>query len=268
MRCSKCGEVFRVELPPAETLPMVWVAEPDPATAKAIAGYLESWGLGSTVIESGGDVLLRFFRAAPESRPAALVLGGHLPGVAGPAVAEIIKRTGDLATTRLIRIAPMDEPPGVPEFEADHMLEPADLPQGLAPILERLGLGQRPSAGPPATPPTRRPQAQEPQATESQAAEPPAAEAPRTTRRRTRPPTSSDPAIAAAERLARIIVSDIILYNEQKFSEGAAAGDVAARLGAELQEAGAMFDKRIPAEVRAKQTFLVDELERRAAAKS
>jgi len=249
--------------PPAETLPMVWVAEPDPDTAKAIAGYLESWGLESTVIESGGEVLLRLFRAAPESRPAALVLGGHLPGVAGPAVAEIIKRTGDLATTRLIRIAPMDEPPGVPEFEADHTLEPADLPQGLAPILERLSLGQRPSAGPPATPPSPQPQAQEPRATE-----PPAAEAPRTTRGRTRPPASSDPAIAAAERLARIIVSDIILYNEQKFSEGAAAGDVAARLGAELREAGAMFDKRIPAEVRAKQNFLVDELERRAAAKS
>ena len=68
----------------------------------------------------------------------------------------------------------------------------------------------------------------------------------------------------SAERLARIVISDIILYNEEKFANGAVAGNVAEALGPELGEARAMFDERVSDELRQQRDFLVEELERRA----
>jgi hypothetical protein len=71
--------------------------------------------------------------------------------------------------------------------------------------------------------------------------------------------------VAAAQRLARIIVADIILYNEEKFARAVEAGNLQEALRAELQEGMALFKQRIPAEVRAKCDFVREELERRTA---
>jgi hypothetical protein len=70
-----------------------------------------------------------------------------------------------------------------------------------------------------------------------------------------------------ALRLARIIVSDIVLYNEDKFAAAAATGTAGKALEAELAEARAMFNTRVPEMVRAGRDLLVEELERRAAAR-
>ena len=80
------------------------------------------------------------------------------------------------------------------------------------------------------------------------------------------PPVSSDPAIAAAERLARIAVSDVILYNQDKFAAAAARGTAAKELASELGEARQHFNSRVAPSVRDKRDFLVEEIERRAAA--
>jgi hypothetical protein len=79
-------------------------------------------------------------------------------------------------------------------------------------------------------------------------------------------PASDDPAVAAALRLARIVISDIVLYNPDKFAAAAAAGTAARALAGELEEARAMFNQRVPEKVRAGRDFLVEELERRARA--
>ena len=71
---------------------------------------------------------------------------------------------------------------------------------------------------------------------------------------------------AAAERLARIAVSDVILYNEEKFAQAVAGGDVVNAMAVDVDEARAHFNQRIPEAVRAKRDFLIEELERRAEA--
>jgi len=177
--------------------------------------------------------------AVYRTRPVAAILGGHLPGVAAPVACELIRRTSELAKVKLIRVAPLDEPAGAPEFEADRIVEPGELTSGIETALEGLNLGKRPAA---------------PAASKPAAAAPPAARE-----------KSSDPQIAAAERLARIIVSDIVLYNQEKFEAAAKTGNVVAALEAELTEASSLFKQRIPEEVRAKRDFLIEELERRAA---
>ena len=77
---------------------------------------------------------------------------------------------------------------------------------------------------------------------------------------------ASDPETAKAERLARITISDIVLYNEEKFSRAAAAGKVAQAFTSELEEARQHFDSRVPEHLRGQRDFLLEELKRRAEA--
>ncbi|MBS1104982.1 MAG: response regulator receiver protein [Deltaproteobacteria bacterium] len=65
---------------------------------------------------------------------------------------------------------------------------------------------------------------------------------------------------AQAERLARIIVSDIVLYNQEKFGAAVRSGGVLEAMRDELQEGRALFRERIDAQVRDERDFLADEL--------
>jgi hypothetical protein len=214
----------------------VLVAESDAEAAKKVTEVLNRWNLAAEVIHDGGEALLWLHR----NQPPAAVLGGHLRGLSASSIAEIVKRTSELRGTRLIRIAPLDEPGGAPEFEAERIVDPGELAIGLETALEAIGVGDRPGTS----------------GSGRSAARPVAA----------KPSSPTDPRVAAAERLARIIVSDIILYNQEKFQRAAADGTVATALDAELMEASVLFRQRIPEEVRANRDFLVEELERRAKA--
>ena len=279
IRCSQCSAVFRVEpeAAPGEATQTLLVAEPDADVAKMVAGYLRRWQIRTTVVHDGGQALLFLHR----EKPGAVIVGARLPGLCGAELAEIVRCTAELAEVKLIRVVSGDEA-AVSHFEADHALESGDLPDGLAPILERLGLGTRPETRAPGPrPPVVAAPAPAPSVVETPAAPPSqvktdaapaqpaatdAAPQPKGRTRRRRPPLSDDPEIAAAERLARIIVSDIILYSDDKFAKAVRDGNVATALAADLEEAGQLFEQRIPEEVRAKRPFLVEELERRAEA--
>jgi predicted Zn finger-like uncharacterized protein len=291
IRCSGCQTIFRVQAPPEEPTPAgnptpapaavlpplarALVAETDAALAKGIAELLVARRIAADVVESGSQALLRIYR----HRPDLVVLGGHLPGIGAPAIAELLRRTAELRDLPTIRVAPPDEPAGAPEFEAGATLEPGDVPGGLGPILDRLGIGQpavRPAApAPPArtapAPPVRiapAPPARiapaPPRPAPAPGSPPAATPAPAAMPGRARSATSADPEVAKAERLARITVSDIILYNERKFAAAAGTGKVAEALASELAEARQHFDSRVPAEVRSARDFLVEELQRRA----
>jgi predicted Zn finger-like uncharacterized protein len=71
--------------------------------------------------------------------------------------------------------------------------------------------------------------------------------------------------LAKAERLARIIISDVVLYNEDLFGQAVASGDVLPMMERELAEGRAMFQQRIDERIREKRDFLADELIRVAA---
>ena len=78
------------------------------------------------------------------------------------------------------------------------------------------------------------------------------------------PVPSVDPEIEQAERLARIIISDVVLYNEDKFRAACEAGNVMAALESDLAEGRAHFASRVPEHVRNARDFLADELMRLA----
>ena len=78
---------------------------------------------------------------------------------------------------------------------------------------------------------------------------------------------AEDADVAAAQRLARIIVSDIVLYNAERVDAGLQSGDLAGSLAAELAEGRTLLAQRVPARVRDTRDFLLEELERVAAAR-
>jgi predicted Zn finger-like uncharacterized protein len=280
IQCARCQQVFRVDPPAADAAqegapaapaaatrpaapaprpaarasagaPSLLVAEADAAAGKALAGLLERRGYAVELVANGAEALLQIHRR----KPACAILGGRLPGISAPALCEVVRRTAELSGVRLIRVAPLDEPVGAPEFEANHTLEPGDLPEGVARLLEKLGLVGVPAAaaaGAPAAKPAAAPAkpAVAPAKPGAAPAKPAAA--------------GGDGDHVAAERLARIIISDIILYNEEKFHAALRDGTIATALETELREAGQMFAQRVPEALRAKRDFLHEELMRRA----
>jgi CheY-like chemotaxis protein len=70
-----------------------------------------------------------------------------------------------------------------------------------------------------------------------------------------------------ARHLARLIVADVVLYNGDLVEAGIAAGDLAARLAADLQEGRTLFLTRVPAEVAAAHDFVTEALEEFIAAR-
>jgi hypothetical protein len=65
-----------------------------------------------------------------------------------------------------------------------------------------------------------------------------------------------------ARRFARLLVSEIKLYNEDEVERGRAEKDLGARLREDIDRSREMYEKRIPEDVRAGQDYFRDELVR------
>ena len=63
-----------------------------------------------------------------------------------------------------------------------------------------------------------------------------------------------------ARRFARLLVSEIKLYNEQKVSEGRARSDLYDRLKEDIDRSKQMYDKRVATEVASQVDYFYDEL--------
>lgn len=303
----------------------VLVAMPDAELAKRVAALLELRGLKAAVVFDGVDAMLETQRQQPK----VVVLAADLPKMFGFQVCEVIKRNDSLREIHVVLAGAIHRPDRYRRsptqlYGADAYVEIPDLPEGLIPILERVGvLGDarvptemappsvpeaepRPGLTPREAPPelgldppssaagpssdsfpelddspgiggTRGEQADAlspklPDEDElASAFEPPARDpAP--------PPAPVGPVaavgspeqaeqLAQAERLARIIVSDIVLYNEEKFAAAVGAGNVARSFAAELEEGRGLFDRRIAESVRCGTDFLREELFRVARAR-
>ena len=69
-------------------------------------------------------------------------------------------------------------------------------------------------------------------------------------------------AIDDARRLARLLISEIKLYNEKKVEDGRAASDLYERLKDDIERSRQVYDERTPANIRQDTDFFHDELVR------
>lgn len=279
LRCSRCEAVFRVRAPedgqeavadaaepraaqaaarepaqptaPAPPEPVyepargVLLALPDADVAKRTADFLREQGLHVAMATDGVEAMLEIQRRTPR----AVLLAADLAKMFGFQVCEVVKRNESLRSTFVVLAGAIHHqdryrrPPGE-LYGADAYLEVPDLPEALLPLLSRAGL-------PVGTP------------------DPPAPQAPAPTVAPTTPPPAAKPQAVGdgldeergkAERLARIIVSDIVLYNEEKFSKAVQQGNVETAMEADLAEGRGLFRERIDPRIREERDHLMDEL--------
>jgi len=302
LRCARCEAVFRVRPPaeeqaapaappapapkpvaaaaakPAAARPaaavtpaagapseVVLVAMRDGDAAKHTADLLEAHGYQVVRANDGVEAMLEIQRRLPR----AVVLAADLPKMFGFQICEILKRNPSLRRTWVVLVGAIHHPDRYRReagelYGADAYLESPDLPDGILPLLVQGNIhpSGAPSAPPPAPAPAPKPApkilAPEPRAPVLPPREAPAAAA------RPRRDDGLDEERAKAERLARIVVSDIVLYNEERFTAAARAGNVVQAMSGDLAEGRALFDERIDPRVRAERDYLTDELVRSA----
>jgi predicted Zn finger-like uncharacterized protein len=247
--------------PPSPSGELVLIAIPEADIAKQLAGALEARGLRTIVTHDGVDAVLELQRQLPR----AAIVAAHLPKMFGFQVCELVKRNESLRATWIVLVGAIHNQeryrrPARETYGADAYLEMPDLPEGALPLLEQGGIALAPAAAPAprrgAPAPLRTVRESAPQQV-APAAAPLAAEA---APARARAADGLDEQRAKAERLARIIVSDIVLYNEQKFSEAIRTRNVVEALDGDLAEGRHLFQERIDARVRAERDYLADEL--------
>ena len=269
-----------VEAPHFDQSRLILIAHPNPDACKRIAEALERKGLQVLVAHDGVEAILSIQRALPR----AVVLDAALPKMFGFQVCELIKRNESLRVTHVCLMGAIhrdDRYRRSPSelYGADFYIEGPSLLAALTDWLGRVGFelrSQRSTQIPEPAPerPFEAPRSQGPSeadlpraATGNQA---PSADGRAVTRATEPQPAtldrigvSAEPLSAAraqAERLARIIVSDIVLYNEEKFSAAVRSGGVLEAMRDELQEGRALFRERIDLRVRDERDFLADEL--------
>jgi len=250
---------------------LVLLAIPDADLAKRTEEALRGWGLRTACVADGVEAILEIQRQLPR----VALLSAALPRMYGFQICELMKRNESLRSIGVVLVGSVHHPdryrrPPHELYGADAYVEEPDLPEALRPALERLGLAVRRPAAPVARAP--RP---------AREAAPPAgdATAPPVPPRAARSPAPAAPPAAPAddgladqrakaERLARIIVSDIVLYNEAKFAAAVRAGNVLEAMAGDLDEGRSLFRERIDERVRAERDHLADELLRVARARS
>jgi predicted Zn finger-like uncharacterized protein len=298
LRCSRCEAVFRVRPPEADSAPepqrpaplpartppetpvvepggvapaaseavqdrerLVLVADPVIEEGKATAGALATWGLQPILVHDGVEAILTIQRTLPR----VVIIDAALPKMYGFQVCELLKRNESLRRIHVVLVGAIHDrnryrrsPSDL--YGADAYLERPQLPDALWPILNgfRMPLAgeQSSPASLPAPPaPAVVPAAAVPAAPQLA----PVSAAPvRAFAAAADAVLGSE--VAKAERLARIVVSDIILYNQEKFDAAIQADNVVAAMDAELAEGRALFAQRIDASVRETRDFLTEEL--------
>jgi predicted Zn finger-like uncharacterized protein len=238
---------------------LILIADPEVEQGKTTVGRLVEWGLQPILVHDGVEAILAVQRMLPR----AIILDAALPKMFGFQVCELVKRNESLQHILVALVGAIHDPdryrrPPGELYGADAYLERPDLPDGLRPILAGFGLPIATTEVAPPQPeivaPTPASPPPEPvieRAEEPAAAPPvePASQAP-----------VEDPEIAKAERLARIVISDIILYNQEKFDAALRSGNVVEALASEVAEGRSLFAARIAAELRENRDFLAEEL--------
>jgi predicted Zn finger-like uncharacterized protein len=264
--------------PPLASGDLVLIAIPEVEVAKQLAETLAARGARTIVTHDGVEAVLELQRQLPR----AAVVAAHLPKMFGFQLCELVKRNASLRGTWIVLAGAIHNQeryrrPASETYGADAYLEMPDLPDGALALLQQGGvrLSEPPPAArsaPIATPrptpePPRVPQQVAPQPLSQPAAAPAAAQrapepAPTAAVPRPRPADGLEEQRAKAERLARIIVSDIVLYNEQKFAEAIRNRNVVEALDGDLAEGRHLFQERIDARIRGERDYLADELVR------
>lgn len=268
---------------PGPELPrrIVLVADPDIEAGKLLAATLAGWGVDPVLVHDGVEAILSIQRTLPSL----VVLEASLPKMFGFQVCELMKRNEQLRTIPVVLVGSIHHREryrrqAAETYGADAYFERPALGESLRAMLRERGIL---AAEAPSTRTLMREAALRPVPARMPSPVPTAErtpKAPAPPERRSleqlpappKPPTPAAPApvldpelaadVARAERLARIIVSDIVLYNPERFEAALRSGDVVEAMATEMEEGRTHFRERIAERIRERKDFLGEELRR------
>ena len=265
IRCAKCSTIFRITLPgpavgspsaeppgsvherssgisPAappelDEGPLVLVATSQESLAGPAASALKTWGLSARIVGDGGQAML----AIQRSRPAVVILDTDLPGMNGLQICEVVQRNESLAGIRVVLMSDRDgseASASLAPFGPDAHCLRANLLDELQGLMAGFGLSLRAGGGP--------------------------AEAPSSPAEDPVPPAADglDQERAKAERLARVVISDIVLYQGEAFDRANQAGTLAEDFRFDLAEGRKLLAERLDPRVCSERDHLLEELMR------
>lgn len=286
LRCSKCRAIFRVVrkgqpqvaaassgVVPPNPLPRirVVVANESPSFCKAVAKVLANEPFDVFTYNDGKETLA----AIGQLKPDAVLLDVALPSMYGFEVCDAIRKNPAMAAVKVILIASIYDKTRYKRspqslYGADDYIEKHHIPDTLIPMIYRLVSGQQPVEAPAGVKPAAVEEAQAaPQQFSRQ--EMAAQEVARLELKEDEVSATSLPAPPSApqlpeahvkaKRLARIIVSDIVLYNQGKVEEGVRNGTFYQLLADDIGEGRALYERRVAVEIRNTSSYLEEAFE-------
>lgn len=286
LRCGNCRKLFKVarkgprpvdtqptnaRLPlPGERIKVV-VAQESPVFCSAVMKVLASEPFDVFAYHDG----LQALAAIEEIKPHVVLLDVALPSMHGFEVCETVRKNPALSSIKLILIASIFDKTRYKRspsslYGADAYMEKHHIPDSLAATINRLVSGEEPADFPgggeaplgdevAVLSPGGSPREQSDQESTCQALR----EDERRVTLSSGPPSPPDlsEAHVKARRLARIIVSDIVLYNQAKVEEGIRNNNFYRLLAEDIQEGKALYDRRVPEEIRNSSAYLREAFE-------
>jgi predicted Zn finger-like uncharacterized protein len=275
IRCKRCGNSFEVTLggesPSPSPLPAEEKAPPPPPSPRPsppkkkhlalIAHDQEEMlsELRSLLEESGYEVIsardgIEALTKIVEKRPQIAVLDVALPRMFGFEVCEVVRRDRELDGVRLLLIAAVFDRTRYKRaphtlYGADDYIEKHHIPDSLVDKVNRLVLGG----------------VEAPREEEVPRVVPPEVEE-KEERLRTRLKSLeyeglSPEVVDRARRLARLVISDIALYNQEKVEQGVRSGNLRELLKEELNEGVELLKTRLKGEIPDPSPFLDEAVE-------
>lgn len=274
LRCARCRAPFKLELPHRGKVEspgtLVMVAHTDHELCGTICGILERAGM-QCLVGHDGQTVLKMMDATP---PHVAVVDVALQGLYAFEVVDKVRRRPGLGGVKIIllssvynKMAYKRSPSSL--YGADDYIEKHHIPDDLIPKVNRLVIGATPAA-------SAAPQEEERAGkvlSKQEAADQSldyihlVNEKIQSAEDRQVGSDGEIPDSERARRLARIIVSDIALYYQERVDEGIRGGNWAELLAVEVQEARKLFRERFPDEriqqAKILEAAFIDLLERR-----
>lgn len=275
LRCTKCRTIFRVErksggvaAPQAAAAkrPRVFVANENLAFCAAVQKVLSREPFDVFTFTDG----LATLKAVEEMKPEVVMMDVALPSMYGFEVCEAIRKNPDLETVKVILIASIYDKTRYKRsptslYGADDYIEKHHIPDELAAKIYRLVAGQQDTG----TIPEQTAQDEPVVSSEREKLSDQEKEVQVETRKELREMEETDTASVPspappelpeahqkAKRLARIIVSDIALYNQAKVEEGVRNGTFFDLIADDIREGRNLYLNRVPEDVRNETSYL------------
>ncbi len=254
MRCARCRSPFKVELPhssgaqPKKKV-RVMIAHSDSELCDTIRKLVEDAGFEALLGHDGTEVLA----VMDAARPKVAIVDVALQGLYAFEVVDKVRRRPGLADVKIILLSSVYNKAAYKRspsslYDADDYIEKHHIPDDLILKINRLLAGAVPAPGPTA----------DGEIEKSGERLTPAEGASQSldfiNSVNEKIQTAEDREISAddvperdrAERLARVIVSDISLYYQDRIDEGIVEGNWSELLATEIKEARRLFRERFP----------------------